>query len=182
MKSILYNYTPEDLQELLNDSNSYADLLRKIGLCPKGKNPETLQKIIKEYQLDESILDKNRRDLYSQNAKNTHCKIKTPLEEIFNGKHPNYNSSKLIKRLIEEGYKDYKCELCGLKEWLNRPLSLQLHHKDGNHSNNKLENLQILCPNCHSQTDTYSGKSSQKTKEKKKYFEDKLNLEESDNK
>jgi len=54
------------------------------------------------------------------------------------------------------------CENCGLDTWLGDKIPLQLHHKDGNHSNNKLENLQLLCPNCHSLTDTYAGRNKHK--------------------
>ena len=50
------------------------------------------------------------------------------------------------------------CELCGIEDWCGKPLSFQLHHIDGNNKNNSVDNLQLLCPNCHSQTDTYSNK------------------------
>ena len=53
----------------------------------------------------------------------------------------------------------YKCEICGISEWNGKPISLQLHHVDGNRKNNLLSNIQILCPNCHSQTDNYAGKN-----------------------
>ena len=59
-------------------------------------------------------------------------------------------SHKLKLKLIKDGIKECKCELCGVSEWLGKPLPLELHHKDGNHYNNSLENLIILCPNCHS--------------------------------
>lgn len=148
------------MQKLLDESNSYSDLLIKIGLNPKGGNPATLKKIIQEYNLDTTQLDINRSKLFSECAISTHNKIKMPLEDIFNGKNPKYQSSKLLKRLIKEGYKEQKCEICGVNEWLNKPLTLQLHHKDGNKENYSLDNLQILCPNCHSQTDTYAGRNN----------------------
>lgn len=53
-----------------------------------------------------------------------------------------------------------KCNKCGLDEWLGKPLTLELEHKDGNRSNNTRENLEALCPNCHSQTKTWRGKKS----------------------
>jgi 5-methylcytosine-specific restriction endonuclease McrA len=134
--------------------------LRKSGLNPKGSNPETLKRIIKEWNLNTKQMDINRSNLFSSMAFSTHAKVKISLEDIFNGAKPNYQSSKLLKRLVEEGYKEMKCEICGITEWLNKPISLQLHHKDGNGTNNELSNLQILCPNCHSQTDSYAGKSS----------------------
>lgn len=81
-------------------------------------------------------------------------------EDILDGKHPQYPTSKLSKRLIKEGYKEYKCEKpgCGISEWNGESISLELNHKDGNNGNHKLENLELLCPNCHSQTPTYRSK------------------------
>lgn len=84
---------------------------------------------------------------------------KIPLREILEGKHPQYQSNKLRKRLFSEKIKQEKCELCGITEWFGKKLSLEVDHKDGDRYNHKLENLQILCPNCHSQTDTYRGKN-----------------------
>lgn len=159
MKSILYEFTPAELQKLLDTSDSYSDLLRKIGLNPKGGNPETLKKIIKEYKLDETKLNINRSNLRSQNAITTHIKTKVPMEDIFSNKYIYHSSSHLLKRLVNEGYKKYKCEECGISEWLGNPLSLQLEHIDGNHLNNSFENLKILCPNCHSQTKTFAGRN-----------------------
>ena len=108
MASQLYNYTPTELQKLLDESNGYSDLLRKIGMNPKGGNPETLKRIIKEYGLDESKLNINRSKLYSKCAYDTHKKNSYSLEDILNGKHPNYQSSKLLQRLVDEGYKENK--------------------------------------------------------------------------
>lgn len=81
------------------------------------------------------------------------------LKEILEGLHPYYQTFKLKNRLLQEGVKENKCEKCGIIEWQNKPLNMQLDHKDGNPSNHKLENLQLLCPNCHTQTDTYCGKN-----------------------
>lgn len=159
MKSILYNFTPSELQNLLDTSNSYSDLLRKVGLNPKGGNPETLKRIIKEYNLNETQLNINRKKLYSNCAIQMHLKNKKSIEDILTNKVPYYSSYNLLKRLIKEGYKNYCCEKCGISEWQGEPLSLQLEHIDGNHSNNSLDNLKILCPNCHSQTSTYAGKN-----------------------
>lgn len=167
MKSILYELTPSELQKLLDTSDSYSDLLRKLGLNPKGGNPETLKKIIKEYDLDESQLNENRHNLLSQNSIYLHQKNKVPIEDIFSGKYIYHSSSKLMKRLINEGYKEYKCEECGIKDWQGKPLSLQLEHIDGNHFNNSLDNLKILCPNCHSQTSTFAGKNVDHSQNKK---------------
>lgn len=77
------------------------------------------------------------------------------LQDILDGKYPNYQTYKLKNRLFKSGLKENKCEICGISEWLGKTINCELHHKDGNKNNHKLENLQILCPNCHSQTDTY---------------------------
>lgn len=84
---------------------------------------------------------------------------KIPLNEILEGKHPQYQSNKLRLRLLSEGTFQYKCTNCGLTEWLGNPIPLELEHKDGNPSNNRLDNLTLLCPNCHSLTDTYRGRN-----------------------
>lgn len=68
-------------------------------------------------------------------------------------------SNKVRKKLLQEGYKEHRCEKCGQTEWLGRPIPLELHHIDGNKKNNTLENFQLLCPNCHAFTDSYKGKN-----------------------
>lgn len=183
MASKLYDYTPDELQELLDKSNSYSDFLRHIGLNPKGGNPKTLKKIIEEYDLDETKLNENRHNLYVKCAECTSKSRKSySLEDILNGKYPNYQSGKLLTRLIEAGYKERKCEKCGITEWMGKELVFHLHHKDGKHNNNKFDNLEILCPNCHSQTDNFAGKSNRKNTTSKiisdKHGEPKVSREE----
>jgi len=81
------------------------------------------------------------------------------LDEILEGKHPHYQTFKLNKRLIKEGILENKCSQCNIDSWNNSPISLHLDHIDGVSSNHKLENLRLICPNCHSQTTTYCGKN-----------------------
>jgi hypothetical protein len=64
----------------------------------------------------------------------------------------------LKRRLLNEGLKRNRCEACGITEWLGQPLSMALHHLNGDGRDNRLENLQLLCPNCHSQTENFSGR------------------------
>jgi hypothetical protein len=65
----------------------------------------------------------------------------------------------LKTRLLKEGLKENRCERCGITEWLGEPLSMQLHHVNGDGTDNTLENIRFLCGNCHSQTDTYGGRN-----------------------
>jgi uncharacterized protein YerC len=65
----------------------------------------------------------------------------------------------LKQRLLKSGLKENRCELCGISEWQGKPLNMQLHHINGDGLDNRLENLELLCANCHSQTDTYGGRN-----------------------
>lgn len=85
-----------------------------------------------------------------------------PLDEILKGNHPSYQTFKLRNRLIKEGIKENKCEECGIEEWNGKPISIQLDHMDGDSHNHRIENLRMMCPNCHSQTETYCGRNINK--------------------
>jgi len=99
---------------------------------------------------------------YAKVAKKLECfkdnpKIvgEAPLDEVLEGLHPNYSTTKLKERLIDAGIKECKCEWCEITQWRNLPITLELDHINGNNSDHRLENLRVLCPNCHSQTDTF---------------------------
>ncbi len=81
------------------------------------------------------------------------------LEDILTGKHPQYQTYKLKQKLYKKGIKKNVCEECGLSSWKNKPLECELEHIDGIRTNHNLKNLKILCPNCHSQTDTFRSKN-----------------------
>ncbi len=72
------------------------------------------------------------------------------------------SAHKLKLRLLSEGIKKHQCEVCGITEWNGKPVPIELDHIDGNHFNNNFDNLRIICPNCHAQTDTNSGKNRKK--------------------
>ena len=91
----------------------------------------------------------------NQSGKGLRPKKRTALEYV---KINAVRSSVLKKKLIEEGFKESKCEECDLSEWNNKPIPTELHHKDGNRFNNDLLNLQVLCCNCHAQTLNYKKK------------------------
>ena len=84
-----------------------------------------------------------------------------PMEEYFSNKAP-MQSDKLKIRLLNEGYLEPKCGICGEEEWEGEEIPLQLDHKNGNHDDNKLSNLSVICPNCHAQTPWYRLKNEHK--------------------
>jgi 5-methylcytosine-specific restriction endonuclease McrA len=69
---------------------------------------------------------------------------------------PERNRTHVKLRLLSAGVKENRCEECGLSEWLDEPLSMTLHHVNGDGDDNRLENLVLLCPNCHSQTPNFA--------------------------
>lgn len=79
--------------------------------------------------------------------------------EIYVKTCENPQSDKIRRKLLRDGLKVAKCERCNNEEWNGLPIPLEVHHKDGNKKNNRLDNLEILCPNCHAQTETYRGRN-----------------------
>lgn len=82
-----------------------------------------------------------------------------PLEEFLVVGRTQTNRKNLKERLIKAGVKEDRCEQCGIDEWMEAPLSPQVHHRNGNGLDNRLENIQLLCPNCHSQTENWGGRN-----------------------
>ena len=87
-----------------------------------------------------------------------------PLAELLVAGRAQTARGHLKARLIEAGLKESRCEHCGLVEWRGKPLNMQLHHVNGDGLDNRIENLELLCANCHSQTDNWGGRNRQSRK------------------
>lgn len=150
----------ELLEQLVAESNSYAEILRKLGKSNSGTAIRLLKQKLDDYEIIHHFI-KDKEHKPGQLI---------PLEEIL-VENRMYSSDKLKNRLIKAGIKENKCENpeCGITDWHGHELKFHLHHINGNHNDNRLENLQILCPNCHSQTENYSKK---KLKSEQKYCPD----------
>lgn len=85
-----------------------------------------------------------------------------PLADLLVADRPQTNRSHLKRRLLDAGLLENRCARCGINEWRGQPLSLQLHHKNGKGKDNRLENLELLCPNDHSLTETWGGRNGRR--------------------
>lgn len=100
--------------------------------------------------------------LYKPNQGNKGgTKHEANLDNILSNRIP-YEGYRLKTKLIEAGLKQNRCECCNLSEWNGQEINLELHHVDGNRYNNSIENVQLLCPNCHSQTPNFRSKNTKR--------------------
>lgn len=151
-------WTEQDLREAAKDSYSIREVLSKLNLKPAGGNYKQLYKYIEEYKIDISH--------FTGQAWNTGDRYKPivtarPLDEILT-ENSYYQSSKLRKRLVDENLFQHRCSRCNNTEWEGQLIPLELEHINGVNTDNRLENLCLLCPNCHALTDTYRGKNKGK--------------------
>ena len=153
-KSKIYSISDEDFKELVQSSSSYSDCLRALGLTTKGgSSTDVLKRRISELNCSVEHFGHNGKQALN-------CKYS--LADILTENSTYQNISRLKERILKEGLMEYKCSECGLSEWRGRPLTLQLDHINGINNDHRLENLRFLCPNCHSQTETYAGKNKKR--------------------
>lgn len=158
------SHTDEEIINAVTKSNSIAASLTLLGLSDSAGNRTWIAGKIQQLNIN---IDHHTGKGWAK-GKHTNTNKKLEMKDIL-VENSTYQSFKLKNRLLSEGYKEHKCECCGNTEWNGKPIPLELHHKDGNHFNNKLENLQILCPNCHAQTDNYKSKNITKSRKSNKY-------------
>lgn len=161
----LQKYTKEWLEELCANSYSLAEVLRKTGRKQAGGNQETLKKKIAEFGIDIShftgqLWNKGKtKETDERFARNSLNKEKYQLEEVFCLNSPV--TQKILRGYVERHKTiEYKCQFCGCDgHWLDTEIALEIDHINGNNTDNRIENLRYLCPNCHATTDTYRGKN-----------------------
>ena len=144
----------DDLEFIISKSFSYAEIIEKVGLKVSGSNYLTLKKKIKELNIDISHFRGK-----GWNIKSGGIKTIIDLKDILIKNSTYTNTNRLKYRLIKEGYFEHKCYSCNLIEWMGKLIPIQLEHINGINNDNRIENLTILCPNCHALTDTYCGKN-----------------------
>lgn len=153
------NYTKELLESYVKNCYSFAELCRKLGLKPEGSNPKTVRKKMDEFNVDYSHFT---GQAWNKNSKNPVYQEKYIANLCEHSSLSSANAKNLVFKL---GLKENKCEKCGISEWQGEPIICELHHINGNSSDNRIENLQILCPNCHSQTDNFRSRNRTKGNE-----------------
>ncbi len=148
-------YSDDDLKEAIASSFSLAEVLRKLNLRAAGGNYDLVKRRIKALNLDTSHFT---GAAWLRGKENPFVR-QLSLDKILVRDSTYTNTHSLRKRLIREGIFEHRCMSCGLDTWLNNKIPLEIDHINGDRYDNRLENLRLLCPNCHALTATYRGKN-----------------------
>ena len=126
----------------------------------KKKNSESLLNKDKEVGISKNAWNKSKENLEVL-QRNNEIRLQEAYEKAkIEFRKDNPLSSGYLRRMMVEAFHiEQKCSCCGLKEWNNQPIPLEVHHKDGDSTNNEISNLEFLCLNCHALTDTFRGKN-----------------------
>lgn len=171
-------YSVEYIREIVLKSKNITEVCRNIGIMDRGGSHSFIKNKIKLYNIDTSHF-LSKKDLKQTRSDTKDINVILIQNSTYSSSHS------LKKRLYKEGLKRPICEQCGQgEEWQGKTLSLHLDHINGIHNDNRIENLKILCPNCHAITDTYCGKNRiRKIKQSKnikennnKYFINKIKI------
>jgi 5-methylcytosine-specific restriction endonuclease McrA len=146
-------YTDEVLGRAVAESTSIAGVLRYLGLNQAGGTHSHISRMIKSFGLDTSHFVRHRNGSAGRRLRPDEILVRIP-----------YGSKRtkppLLRRALQEIGRAYECALCrNPGEWRGGPLRLEIDHIDGDYHNNLATNLRFLCPNCHTQTDNFSGRS-----------------------
>lgn len=154
MVNKIYELTDEQFINLLKESITISEVLFKLGYTIKGNSwgYSQVKQRMTDLNLDFSIF-KGKKDLYKSNISKTISPEKLLRD---NCKHTR---SVLRRYIISNNLLPYRCDVCGITKWNNKTISLELDHINGKNNDNRLENLRFLCPNCHSQTNTYGSRN-----------------------
>jgi hypothetical protein len=128
----------------------YREKLQEIR-GEKARERIDEDKLVNEYQID--ITHFTGQGYLKGGSHNWGLKI--PLEEILVENSTYLNTNTLRKRLIKCEIFEKKCYCCNCITWLDKPIPLELEHKNGDRTDNRIDNLTLLCPNCHAFTPTY---------------------------
>jgi hypothetical protein len=155
--SILWKIPIDDLREKVASYTALGQILRDYGLENKGRNSSTLKRRLSADGIDFSHF----RMGIGSNKGRTFKKCKMTLEEccrVVFIENSKFNRSSVKRYLKRFDLKPYVCECGQFPMWNGKPLVLQLDHKNGISNDHRLENIQWICPNCHTQTSTFAGK------------------------
>jgi hypothetical protein len=150
-----YKHTKEELEEAVRKSLAIAGVCRELNIKAYGGNYKTLHAKFREWEIDTSHFT---GAAWNQGEKFTPFGKTYKLVDVLIENSPYKSSTKLKERLFKEGLKTEKCEVCGISEWMGKKITLELDHINGDNTDNRLVNLCVLCPNCHSQTSTFRNK------------------------